>query len=162
MKNDLAPDFIEKLCEKMEALPVHPLTEEDVKTYFDITLIPNNRQVDFMHDFMKEDWVMAGLFKRANAALTAIFEPKALAWIRINAKSIGEGVLLLYYAQYKAKKCGNKSIDVPFLSMYVWPMGFPSSEDLQKIWDIQKMNLPGVPTDNAIDIPLASKSIQFD
>ena len=78
--------------------------------------------------------------------------------------SLGSNILLLYYLKFIQKQ-KKKDIDVDFLNRYVFPLGFPTDEILNRYWDNQKVksnledSVMGYASDNLIDYHSASISL---
>lgn len=78
------------------------------------------------------------------------------------ANSFGEVTIYANYLQYQAHKCGKKDIDIDFISTRVFPLGFPSKETLQKVWDMQKVERKDYgDSDNLLDYQKCQESISF-
>jgi hypothetical protein len=69
--------------------------------------------------------------------------------------------MLLTMVQYFAKKIGQKNINLDFICQNVFPVGIPSEEDLQELWEAQKVEKPSGGSANLLDYQTAMKSIQF-
>lgn len=76
-------------------------------------------------------------------------------------ESAGGCIALLAYVQYKAKKKGKRKVNsLDFVNIF--PMGFPSQEQINKAWGAQKVNKEStMGSDNLLDYQSALKSIQF-
>lgn len=158
----LPETFIEEWCEGISKMPVNNLSVENANHLAGLISISAEKSRAMFSDLISKDWAFSAMVKRANHSLTAIFDSKAILWLRLNADSIGMGIMFLYYSQYMAKKYNHTAIDLKFINTHVFPMGFPSDEILHMHWDLQKIEIPGVACDNAIDLIKASKSIQFE
>ena len=76
------------------------------------------------------------------------------------SNTFGEVVIYTNYLQYKAHKHNVKRIDIEFLSVNVFPMGFPTRETLHKVWDMQKVERKEqFGSDNLLDYYECQKSI---
>jgi hypothetical protein len=158
---ELPETFIEDWCVRFSKLPTRPLSKENSGMLIRLFWMPEESEQAMFEELLKNDWVFSGMVKRATHRLSAKFDIKAILWLKINAENIGTAVMLLYYAQYIAKKNNTKHVTFSFINTHVFPIGFPSEADLQSLWDLQKVEIGGVSEDNAIDIVKASKSIQF-
>lgn len=78
------------------------------------------------------------------------------------AKNPAVAVMYLWYFQYWANKNGNRQeIDLNTLCMEIFPMGFPSDENMQLIWGGQKIERMEMPFDNLVDYASAGESLMF-
>lgn len=78
------------------------------------------------------------------------------------SNTFGEVTIYANYLQYQAHKHNQKRLDIQFVSTYVFPMGFPSKETLQKVWDMQKVERKEMgDSDNLLDWFECQKSISF-
>ena len=82
--------------------------------------------------------------------------------VGILGKSAGTCIMYLTYLQYKAKKLGVKEITATIFAKDIFPSGFPSEEDLHKLWDSQKVKTEkSGGSDNLLDYQSALVSIQY-
>ena len=83
-------------------------------------------------------------------------------FIGMIGKSAGTCIMYLTYLQYKAKKLGVKEITATIFAKDIFPTGFPSEENLQKLWDSQKVKSEkSGGSDNLLDYQSALVSIQY-
>ena len=76
--------------------------------------------------------------------------------------SFGEVTIYANYLQYQAHRHNVKRVDIRFIGMYVFPMGLPSKEILQKVWDMQKViRKDAFDSDNLLDYGICQKSISL-
>jgi hypothetical protein len=77
-----------------------------------------------------------------------IEDHRLILFLSLMAQSPGNAVMYLWYLQYWSKKNGFVySITLENLCE-LFPMGFPSLDDMSKIWDSQKVHLK---PDNLVD-----------
>jgi hypothetical protein len=63
-----------------------------------------------------------------------------------------------WYLQYESKKRNMKEISFDNF-VEIFPMGFPSEDDLHRLWDAQKVHSERMSSDNLLDYPQAGKSL---
>ena len=83
---------------------------------------------------------------------------KTLLFLSFLCKNAGTCVMYIWYLQYEANKRNIDSIDFKtFTEIFSW--GFPSEDDLHRLWDSQKVLRKGMGSDNLLDYPQAGKSL---
>ena len=87
-----------------------------------------------------------------------ITDIKLLLFLCVLTETPGKAVMYLTYLQYWAKKNSKFEIDMDTFCQTIFPWGFPSDEDLDKLWDSQKVKTKGM-SDNLVDYPLAMQSL---
>lgn len=55
--------------------------------------------------------------------------------------NFGTSTMVANYLQWIAWKYHQPTIDLTFICTTVWPMGFPTQEQWQKLWDMQKLDI---------------------
>lgn len=100
--------------------------------------------------------------KRIKGCLTIeVIDVRLIVFLAYLCETPGKAVMYLAYLQYR---CKLKGIKHPTLEQFgeMMPWGFPSNEDLKKVWDAQKVTRSGAQgSDNLLDYQTAYKSIQF-
>jgi hypothetical protein len=145
----------ELFAKEFEKTKRHPMDKETSEIFLSLVLsqigtfdIPENekpflyalmeKRISVLHDYKLDDRVL-------------IF----LSWI---CKSAGIGVMYCWYLQYESKKRNMKDISFDNF-VEIFPMGFPSEDDLHRLWDSQKVLSKGMGSDNLLDYPQAGKSM---
>ncbi len=158
----LQPDAIEKyICVPISKAKQHQMTKDVSEMFISFTMmdkssidIDNNMDRDMVNDKGGKFWVYVALKKRVEACLTAKFNVKVLVFLMFLYESIGTCILMAYYMQYRATKRKLSEISIREMAE-MFPNGFPSREDLHKIWDDSKI----VDGGNLIDFGTAGSSI---
>jgi len=149
----------EKFCKPFEQLQSHPMTEEITETLVRLYLAPKDQPIpgiegQFLYQLME---------KRINYCFTFKVEDwRLLLFLILIANSPGTCIMYLTYFQYWCKKNDTREVDlVNFCEIF--PMGFPSDEDLSKLWNDTKVKRGKEGgSDNLVDHQDALKSIQFE
>ncbi|MDG1949426.1 MAG: hypothetical protein P8J32_01225 [bacterium] len=160
-QEQVAPFFIEKtLLEPMSKLQTHPMSDDEMKMMMSIMFAEKGDKIDEMYEELKAaTWVLKAVEKRVEVSLTAnIDKATQIFLVMFTEGNIGRSVIYLYYLQWWAKKNNKRDIAFDDICMTIFPMGFPSSDDIRPLWDAQKAQR-GL---NYIDVPEASASIQFE
>lgn len=84
---------------------------------------------------------------------------RAILFLCLNCDSLGDAQLFIWFIQGICKEQGQAEVDLDFLCQWVFPFGFPSKEELIRIWDAQKVERDGLNSDNLIDYLYAGKSL---
>jgi hypothetical protein len=85
-------------------------------------------------------------------------DERTLLFLCCICKSAGVSVMYIWYLQYKSKKRNIKEISLESFCE-IFPVGFPSEDDLHRMWDNQKVFVKGMGSDNLLDYPYAGKSL---
>ena len=142
---------IEEWCKEFEKACKKPMNDEQGKLMF--TLLLNQDQIDGNEEFTKEidnaHSLSAVLKKRIEAGpFTYSLTNSAFVFIESILDNFGTSTMICAYLQYISHKTGKNVLGLNEICKDAFPLGFPGEEDLQKLWDKQKIQ--GVP-DNALD-----------
>jgi hypothetical protein len=77
------------------------------------------------------------------------------------AETTGSAILYLWYLQWWCANHDIKEVSLELFCERIFPMGFPSKEDLHKIWDSQKVVSEKGAITNLIDYASAGQSLLF-
>lgn len=77
------------------------------------------------------------------------------------AETPGSAILYLWYLQWWCANHDIKEVSLELFCERIFPMGFPSKEDLHKIWDNQKVKSKEGSINNLIDYASAGQSLLF-
>jgi hypothetical protein len=155
------PDAIEQLiCKPMEIAPRKEMSKEMTEIYIKLCFIPKNTM-----KLSEEEKSGLFIFRVIEKALQYRFtfkieDERVILLLCHIAESTGQVIMYLTYLQYWCKKNDIKVLDFETFGMKIFPMGFPSAEDLSNIWDSTKVRRESG-SDNLIDYQSAAVSIQF-
>lgn len=85
-------------------------------------------------------------------------DERTLVFLCCICKSAGVCVMYVWYLQYESKKRNMKQISLENFCE-IFPMGFPSEDDLHRLWDSQKVSRKEMGSDNLLDYTQAGKSL---
>jgi hypothetical protein len=161
------PDSIEKVfCEKFEKLSKNPMDDETSHLLIQLSFV---NEKSLFSSIKKEDedpgvpWLCQLIIKRIAVQFTyTISDDRVILLLAHVTQSPGTAVMYLWYLQYYCKKNNVKDIDLTMFCTYIFPMGFPSTNDLKQLWDSQKVNNKDEGfSDNLLDYHTSGQSIQF-
>lgn len=149
---------VEYFCKAFEKAPRYPMNEEDAKTL--MQLLMSKGKIEMPED--KKPFLVKVIDARDKGCFTYKMDDiRVQLFIAMIAESPGTAVMYLTYIQYWCKKHFCKQVDLEIFCE-IFPMGFPSKDDLQKIWDGQRVRRSGASgSDNLLDYQSAMGSIQF-
>lgn len=143
-------------AKKFEELKKHRMDDEASKMLIQLSFAPIPEDDEEINkQFLCK--VISARF----AALGYTMDIKTKLFIAYLTGSPGMAVMYCHYLAYYCKKNNISHLNFTDFCMNVFPWGFPSEEDLSKLWDEQKVHRdidqPG--TDNLLDYFYASRSI---
>ena len=143
-----------------------PMTDEQANAF--ISCVMNQKEMDIDKDIVekleKKQLGYASVFwNRVKYCHTYTVTPSlALFMGGFVCNSFGYVTIYTNYLQYKAHLHNQKNIDIDFISMHCFPIGFPSEEVLKKVWDAQKVERNDYcDSDNLLDYQKCQESISF-
>lgn len=148
-KIEIAKDAIENtVCKAIETARKQPMSLELTSFMFKLLMggvreLPDDKK-PFLYQVIE---------KRVQVAFTYTVSPDLIVFLMMLAQSPGTAIMYLWYLQYQSKKRGKKNFNLQDICD-MFPIGFPSSEDMQKIWDAQKIE-----SANMVDIGAAGESL---
>jgi hypothetical protein len=145
------PDSVENLfAKKFEALPRHKMDDELTKIMLGILFadIPEGAES------VEKEFLAQVITKRLEA-LGYTIDIKAKLFLMVLTENAGMAVMYCHYLAYYCKKHDLTTITMTEFCENMFPFGFPSKEDLHKLWDDQKVKDGG----NLLDHFKASESI---
>lgn len=88
-------------------------------------------------------------------------DSRLLIYLCYLSESAGNAIMYLWYLQAHCSNKETSSVNLDEFCLNVFPWGYPTKEDLQKIWDGQKVRRPenSFGSDNLIDYLSAGMSI---
>ena len=159
-QSQVAPYFLEKtLLEPMSKLKTHEMSEDDMMAMITVMNVEAKGKIDEMYQELKSAiWVLEAMEKRIEFALTADIDKAIQVFLVMFLEgNVGRCMIYLFYVQWWAKKNNKRKVTFDDFCKNIFPLGFPSADDIRPLWDAQKAT-SGI---NYIDVPEASTSIQF-
>lgn len=146
-------------CERFDSLKRIPMTDEMAKIYLSLILMEDDDEN--LAGYVKKDFSCQILEKRLQYIGGYSTDMKTAAVISMLCEGLpGMVVMYSYYLAYWGKKNNTKHITFEMFGMNVFPVGFPSMDDLSKLWDEQKVDNSDIGgPDNLLDHPKASESL---
>lgn len=160
IENTKQPDAVEKIfCQPFEKLKRYPVNGENMEILMKLLLYKN--AFDDIPDNEKP-FIYQLIEKRIKYCFTyKIEDPRLLIFLSLIAESPGKAVMYLAYLQYWCRKSGAQVLTLEIFCESIFPWGFPSDDDMHKLWDEQKVNRDSSGSDNLLDYATAYQSIQF-
>jgi hypothetical protein len=91
-----------------------------------------------------------------------VSDDRVVLFIALLTENPGLAIMYLWYLQYYCKKKNIQDVDLTIFARDIFPRGFPSKKDLEKLWDKQKIdNANEGFSDNLLDYRSAGQSIQI-
>lgn len=152
------PNSVELLfAEKFKELKCHPMTTEFSQIMLGLIMAPPDTEELKM---LTGEFLSQIITKRF-AALGYTMDDKTNIFITVIGETPGMAVMYSHYLAYWCKKNKVEHLNFNDFCTYIFPMGFPSTEDLSALWDTQKLEGHSG-SDNLLDYFTASKSIMRD
>lgn len=152
------PNSVELLfAEKFKELERHPMTTETSQIMLGLIMAPPDTEElkQLMGEFLSQ--IIAKRF----VALGYTMDDKTNIFISFIGETPGMAVMYCHYLAYWCKLNKIEHLDFNDFCSNAFPMGFPSTEDLETLWDSQKLEAPSG-SSNLLDYFSASKSIMKD
>ena len=150
-------EIVEKVC-----LPIHKAKKHEMDS--DMTelmiMLYNQKETSIFNKVDAEEipFLCAVILKRIKHCHTfTCNDDRLVLFLAAAAETPGTAIMFLWYIQYYCFTNQVKQIDLQFMGMKIFPMGFPSKHDLSTIWDAQKTS----DGKNLVDINAAGASIHF-
>lgn len=150
------PDSIEELFAKeFDKFKNSPMDKDTSELFITLTLA-KNIPIDIPED--EKPFLYKLMERRLEVLHNYKLDFKTLLFLSFLCKNAGTCVMYIWFLQYEANKRNIDSIDFQtFTEIFAW--GFPSENQLEKLWDSQKVNRKGLGSDNLLDYPQAGKSL---
>lgn len=151
-------------CEKFDVLKRHPMTIEQSEIMFKLIFMSMKDPFIFDED-VKPNFLTQIIHTRFSI-LGYTMDAAVNLFISLMAETPGGATMYVHYLAYKCKKRMIDHLTLEEMNMYIFPFGFPSSDDLHILWDQQKIHrieeMKGIkgPTDNLLDFDRANISIK--
>jgi hypothetical protein len=148
------PEAIEKnVCLKINGLRVHPMDHETTGILIKL-LSSDVRKANIPED--QKPHLYKIIEKRVEVLFNfKISDDRLTIFLTQISQTPGTAVMLLWYLQWWCKENNKRELDLDFFCEEIFPFGFPSREDLQKVWDGQKL----IDAGNLVDYTSAGQSI---
>lgn len=158
-----------KEFEKLNTSAPTPTTKQGemyIKAFFQSAQLNSDKKVE---EFLKNKQLgyASVMYLRINACHTYKATPAVLIFLSESGiiDNFGKSTMVVNYMQYIAHKFGLKVIDIKELGMNVFPHGYPSEEQWQKMWELQKLSVHDRNrdlSDNMLDYPKCMKSLMTE
>lgn len=143
----------ENVCLKIKSLRTFPMSENDTEILC-MLLMSNNRnpvipqeQKPFLYQLIEKRLEVVLKFK--------INDSRLILFLMQVTETPGKAVMMLWYLQWWCHTKNMTELDLDTFCRDIFPMGFPSDEDLSKVWNEQKIIGAG----NLVDYTSAGQSI---
>lgn len=162
------PSAIEKLvCEPMSKLTMQPMNNELSEVLLKLMFLKSD---DIKIADIQKDYPLYLLYQIIQKRIEHLFtydiaDRRLILFLCFLSETPGKVVLYLWYLQWWCHKNGETIISLDLFASRIFPMGFPSDEDLQTLWYSAKVMRPEkqdglIPSsDNLLDYASAGKSI---
>jgi len=150
----------EKFCKVFDNLQKHPMTQELSKAMISLLFADPTKPIPKL----TAEFLFRLITKRVEICFTfKITDWRLTTFLMFLSETPGNAVMYLTYLQYWCKKHNVKELDINIFCESIFPWGFPSKDDMLKLWDDTKVyNREGSSdSDNLVDYASAMKSIQF-
>lgn len=140
----LTPTAVEEWAKEFERCKKRQLTKEEVNMVISATF--NEEQINKDQEVLdllegKPQAAMATvLYKRINSICSYKITPTVALLSEMVVKNFGSSTMLCAFMQYKAHQLGVKIIGVDIFCRDIIPWGIPTDEELQRLWDLQKLD----------------------
>lgn len=151
-KNEFAIENI--VCSAIKKSKKEPINDEDSEIL--ISLLMSNAPLNIPEK--EKPFLYKVIEKRIEFSFDFTMENKLILFLCQISKSPGNALLYLWYLQYWSNK-NFKNITLHDFCEKIFPMGFPSEDEMNKIWLAQKVANESTGSDNLIDYNLAGKSL---
>ena len=156
------PTAVEKLfCEPFSRLNVRKMNSPEQEMLKKVIQAENLKAYPF--DEMEKEATPMSLqlcIKSMKNRFTFTASSNIQILIGVTGASKGGIIMYLTYLQYWAKKTNKKEITISDYCA-IFPNGYPTDEELHKLWISQKVDIENKGSDNLIDYIKASESIHF-
>lgn len=150
------PNSIEELFAKeFEKTQKQPMEKDTSEILMKLILSKNS---SFNIPDEEKPFVYQVLEKRIKVLHDFEVDDRVLLFLCCICRSVGVGVMYCWYMQYESKKRNIRHISLETFCE-IFPMGFPSEDDLSRLWDAQKVHSERMSSDNLLDYPQAGKSL---
>lgn len=160
---------VEEWAKEFERCKKRQLTKMEMNAIISATLneelINKDKDVLDLLEGKPQSSIATVLYKRINSVCSYKITPAVALLSEMIAKNFGQSTMLCAFMQYKAHQLGIKTINVEIFCRDIFPWGIPTDEELQRLWDLQKLD-PEIleqrntlEPDNVLDYKVAYESI---
>lgn len=146
-------------AEKFKNIPTNPMEDKTAEILISLTIAPIQEDDEEINKHF-----LCQVIEKRFKALGYTMNIKCKLFLAYLTNSPGMAVMYCHYLAYWCKQNNIQHLTLDELCMNIFPMGFPSENDLSVLWDEQKVkrdaDQPG--TDNLLDYFHASKSIMAE
>lgn len=159
------PEAVEQFfCKPFGMLKRYPMSDANAEMLMKLLLAKGH--IKKLTDIPDEGkpFIYQMLEKRIQHCFTfKVEDPRLILFLAMITETPGTAVMYLAFIQYWCKQTGVQMLDLETFCERIFPMGFPSEDDLHKLWDEQKVKREkgNGGSDNLLDYATAYKSIQF-
>lgn len=140
----LEPTAVEEWAKEFEHCKKRRLTNEEVNVVINATLneelINKDKEVLDLLEGKPQVAMATVVYKRINSACSYKITPTVALLSEMVVKNFGSSTMLCAFMQYKAHQLGFKIIGVDIFCRDIIPFGVPTDEELQRLWDLQKLD----------------------
>lgn len=150
---------IEVWCEAVSKASCVPMTDDQAKKM--ILCIMNEKHFDGDDELLKsveakKEWMLSAFWLRVKCCHTYKVTMSLAVFITdaIIGGNFGKMTMMANYLQWFCHKNHLKTIDLDTFCKRVFPWGFPSDDEWQRLWSLQKVDvayLSGGTSDNILD-----------
>jgi hypothetical protein len=158
--NELKEKF-NNWCEEFSKAKTEPMSDEITKVFL-IAVISKRDGLSVTNKGIEDEFLYKVIDKRAEHINLKI-DDYTKVFLMFLTKSPGTAVMFLYYLKYVVEKTKlslnsevfslqpNIEIDMERLSV-LYPLGFPTESELERLWDLQKVSSEHNHSDNLLDL----------
>jgi len=137
---DMASDSVENWCKLFASAETRVLTEQESDLVLKCLMLEDELASDPAFDKEFTQMFIGAVITKRLKAFTYKLTNAAKAVLADWVKSLGENTMYLAYIQYYCHN--NKVTKVTAKELCeIFPDGIPTQSELQRLWDLQKLNL---------------------
>lgn len=158
-QEEIQNDSVEVVvCQSMHTMRPVAMSEDSAKALLLFLMDDDSRNK--MDQNIDKVWQAQAIIKRLEAQFNKKIDSRVAFLIAAHAGSIGSCILYAYYIQYLCKLNGIDEFTLDHFGDY-FPNGMFSDEQMQEVWDAQKVERSGnLGSDNLVDYGAAAKSLE--
>jgi hypothetical protein len=151
------------VSKKINKLKKYPFSKDGFKLLTILMLTEDNKLDNDIADIIKKSLGLQ-IFKTRLESLGYEISNKCVIVFSDAILTPGIAVLYVYFIAYKMKQHNLQKLEINELCSHIIPMGLPSQQDLNIIWDEQKverLNDGTFNSDNLVDYETAAQSLIY-
>lgn len=161
----LIPTAVEEWAKEFEHCKHRELNDQEVSVLMNVVFhskdIDNDKKLRTQIE--QEPNTIAHIVYNRTKSHSYNLTTSALILTELVVKNFGISTMLCAYMQYKAHKLGINTITAEIFCREIIPFGIPTDNELQRLWDLQKVKLEDRSTDfssdNGLDYKITYESI---